>query len=83
MQIPVGSIIAVYFVAWWICLFVTLPFGARSQHDAGEIVRGSEPGAPAILRLWPKLIATSVLAAIVTAVLIWGIQNEWLREYLR
>lgn len=80
---PYGSIIAIFLVVWWLCLFVILPLGARSQTDAGEVVRGSEPGAPALLRLWPKLMATTVLAAIVTAGLFWVLSNPILREYWR
>ena len=49
------SYAALYFVLWWLCLFIVLPFGARNQEDAGEVVRGTEPGAPVLFRLWPKL----------------------------
>jgi predicted secreted protein len=79
---PIASIIAIYFVVWWICLFAVLPWGARSQHDAGVIVPGSEPGAPALFRFWPKVLATTLLAAVVTAGLFWLLGNETLREYL-
>jgi hypothetical protein len=39
--------IALYFVIWWTVLFAVLPFGVRSQAEAGDVVSGSEPGAPA------------------------------------
>lgn len=78
----IGSLIAIYFVIWWLCFIVVLPIGARSQVEAGgEIVRGSDPGAPAVFRMWPRLLATSLLAAAVTALLIWGMSNETLQEY--
>ena len=79
----VGSILAVYFVIWWLCLFLILPFGARSQADAGEVFRGSDPGAPGLMRFWPKLIATTVLAAVLLLLLLWGLSNPTLREYWR
>ena len=79
----IGSIIAIYLVVWWLCLFMILPFGARSQRDAGEVVAGSEPGAPALLRLWPKLLVTTLLAAVLTAGLFWALSNPVLREYWR
>lgn len=79
--IPIGTVIAVYFVAWWVCLFVTLPFGVRSQREAGEVVRGSEAGAPVMPLLWWKVLATTILAAIVTALLFWLLSNPVLREY--
>jgi predicted secreted protein len=79
----IASLVAVYFVVWWLTLFMVLPFGARSQVDAGDVLRGSEPGAPAVLRLWPKLLATTVLAAVFMALLMWGLSNPVLREYWR
>ena len=78
-----GSLFAVYFIIWWLCLFVVLPFRVRNQVDEGKWVEGSERGAPALLRLWPKLLITTVLAAVVTAVVLWLLSNPVLREYWR
>ena len=75
------SWLAVYFILWWVCLFAVLPFGARNQSDTGEVVKGTEPGAPLLFRLWPKLLATSVLAAIVMVLLMWGLSNPLLQRY--
>lgn len=48
----VGTFLAIFFVTWWICLFLVLPFKVRNQVDAGEWIEGTERGAPAgILRL--------------------------------
>ncbi|HYF56997.1 MAG TPA: DUF1467 family protein [Salinarimonas sp.] len=58
---PVGAT-ALYFVIWWTVLFVTLPIGVRSQHETGEVVRGSEPGAPSMPNLRFKAILTTLLA---------------------
>jgi predicted secreted protein len=77
------SLVAIYFVVWWLCLFVVLPFRVHNQSDAGEWVTGTERGAPVILRLWPKLLIATVLAAIVTALLFWLLGNPVLREYWR
>ena len=57
--------IAVYFVIWWTVLFAVLPFGVRSQHDAGTRVPGTPASAPVRPRFLQIVIATSVLAAIV------------------
>jgi len=75
------TIAAIYFIVWWLCLFVVLPFKVRNQMDEGEWVQGTERGAPPFFRFWPKLLITSVLAAIVTALLLWGLSSEWLQEY--
>ncbi len=79
----IGSIIAVYFIVWWICLFAVLPFGVRSQAEDQSIVPGSEPGAPTRSRMWTKVGVTSVLAAIVTPLLLWGLSNPLLQQYWR
>ncbi|MFA6966904.1 DUF1467 family protein [Bosea sp. (in: a-proteobacteria)] len=61
----IASALAVYFVIWWTVLFAVLPFGVRSQADAGEVTQGTEPGAPAVPDLLRKAAITSVIAAIV------------------
>lgn len=59
--------IAIYFVMWWITLFIILPFGVRSQHETGDVVTGSEPGAPARPLLWWKLLWNTLLSAVLFA----------------
>ena len=61
--------IATYFVIWWISLFAVLPFGVKSQHETGDIVPGSEAGAPAKPMLLKKVIANTALAAVIWLVL--------------
>jgi predicted secreted protein len=60
---------SLYFLIWWISLFAVLPFGVTSQHEAGEVAWGTEPGAPSapMLRekaLWTTLVAAPVLLAV-------------------
>jgi predicted secreted protein len=54
---------AIYFVIWWIVLFLTLPFGVRSQHEDGESSPGTDPGAPVATMMGRKLIWTTLLSA--------------------
>ncbi len=61
----VTGAIALYFVVWWIMLFAVLPFGVRSQIEEGEVVAGSEPGAPAAPLLVEKAIWTTIVAGFV------------------
>lgn len=69
----VTTAIAIYFLIWWITLFAVLPFGVRSQEEAqeegGDIVPGSDPGAPAIPRLMWKLLWTTVVSGVIFAIL--------------
>jgi predicted secreted protein len=66
----VGSSIALFFVIWWTCLFVVLPFGVRSQAEAGEVAVGTEPGAPAAPLLREKAIWTTLGSAVVLLVVL-------------
>jgi predicted secreted protein len=63
--LSVAGGIALYFVVWWVVLFAVLPFGVRSQGEGGDIVEGTDPGAPAVPALREKSIWTTVWAAIV------------------
>ena len=60
--------LAIYFVMWWIVLFLTLPFGIRSQHEDGVGEPGTDPGAPILTRMGPKLIWTTVISALIFAI---------------
>jgi predicted secreted protein len=63
-----STAIAIYFIVWWVVLFVVLPCGVRSQQEGGEVARGTDPGAPAVPRLWWKLAWTTVIASVVFAI---------------
>ncbi|KAB0269591.1 DUF1467 family protein [Microvirga brassicacearum] len=62
---------ALYFIIWWTLLFAILPFGVRSQAEAGEVTRGTEPGAPAAPALREKALWTTLVAAIVLVFTAW------------
>lgn len=61
---------AVYYIVWWITLFAVLPFGIRSQHEAGEVVRGTEAGAPVTPAIQRKFIITTFVSILVYGVLL-------------
>ncbi|SFB70826.1 Predicted secreted protein [Bosea sp. CRIB-10] len=71
----VGGGLAVYFVIWWTVLFVTLPFGVRSQAESGEVEKGTDPGAPVLPGLATKAIATTIIAAVVFCI-VWYIWTQ-------
>lgn len=76
MIFPIISWIAIYFVVWWTSLFVVLPFAHRSQADAGEVVAGTDPGAPAAFP-WMKVGAlTTVVATVVFLVVMWVLTQD-------
>lgn len=61
----IGTGIAIYFVIWWLMIFITLPFGMRSQLEEGEIVKGTEPAAPGNPKLLKRMVWNSVLSGVV------------------
>lgn len=61
--------IAIYFVIWWTTLFAVLPFGLKTQAEAGEVVPGTPESAPAKPRLLRIFLINTAVAATVFAVL--------------
>jgi predicted secreted protein len=68
MQIT--TVIAIYFLIWWLTLFVVLPFGVRSQHEGEDFSEGTDPGAPVSAGIGRKLVWTTIVATIVFGVLV-------------
>jgi predicted secreted protein len=64
-----ATALAAFFVIWWLSLFIILPLGIRSQHEATEddIVPGTDPGAPSSVRFGRKLLWTTALAIAIYA----------------
>lgn len=60
--------IAIYFIIWWVTLFTVLPFGVRTQGEAGEVVPGTPASAPANMNLTRVLAINTVLATVVFSV---------------
>lgn len=58
---------AIYVICWWLVLFAILPIGVRTQQEAGVVEPGTPESAPEITRLWIKLAATTVIAALIFA----------------
>ena len=71
--------LGLYFVIWWTLFTAVLPWGVKTQQEAGDIVPGSERSAPVTPHLWRKVVANTVVAAI-----IWGlIDLAYIYFYLR
>jgi predicted secreted protein len=59
-SIPMAA--AIYLTIWFTVLFAVLPFGVRSQHESGDFVPGTDPGAPVAPRLLAKAIWTTLIS---------------------
>jgi predicted secreted protein len=57
-------------VVWWLVLFLVLPFGARPPD---EVEPGMATSAPAKPRIGLKFLITTLIALVVTALILWVI----------
>jgi predicted secreted protein len=78
MAYSLSTAFAIYFVLWWVVLFITLPFGVRSQHEDGGGAPGTDPGAPIASQMGRKLIWTTVISAIIFALASLAYQKGYL-----
>ncbi len=72
LPIPTALAVAVFLTIWFTLLFAVLPIGIRSQAESGEVVPGSDPGAPIAPRLLLKAVLTTLvsIAAFVLLVMV-------------
>ena len=80
-MIAPATFIAIYFVVWWVCLFVVLPFGVKNQVDTGSYIQGSDPGAPVNPMWWWRVLWTPLLSIPFPAILMWALSADWLQKY--
>ena len=78
MAYTISTSFAIYFVLWWIVLFLTLPFGVRSQHEDGGVSPGTDPGAPIMARMGRKLTWTTIISAIIYGIAMWAYSAGYL-----
>lgn len=69
--------VVVYLLIWWTVLFAVLPIGVRPD-ISGQETTGGWRGAPLRARMGAKVLATTLIAAVVFAGVWWVIQSEYL-----
>ena len=65
----------VYVIIWWLVLFMVLPWGNRPPDLVGE---GHATSAPENPRLWYKVGATTVIAAVVFIIVYFVTEAGWI-----
>ncbi len=68
--------LAIYFVLWWLVLFTVLPFGTRPVAEPDP--QTGWRGAPAKPQLGRKILATTIVTAILWSLLYLAITSELL-----
>jgi predicted secreted protein len=69
--------VALYLMIWWVTLFAVLPFGVRTQSEAGDVVPGTPESAPVRPRLLKTFLVNTVLATLVFAVVWMAMESDW------
>ena len=65
---PVGFFV-VFVICWWLCFFCVLPIGVQGQFENdGDVVEGSEEGAPKEPMLRKKVIWASIGGVVLTLI---------------
>lgn len=72
----ITSAIVLYAVLWFLTFLIVIPIRLKTQGDVGEVVPGTQAGAPAHHNLRIKAIITSALAAAMWVLLWWIITFE-------
>ena len=79
------SVVWAFFIfvqIWWIVWFAVLPFGVRAVESPEPMHSTGAPEKPYIAQ---KIIATSLIATVITGLIMYGLQNgawHWLVERL-
>ena len=83
MNIITGFV--VFSITWFVVLFMVLPWGVRTQGEEGEVVPGTVESAPVNPAIWRKLLATTVVTAIIFAIFLATIEFELVdyRSFIR
>ncbi|MBE0455252.1 DUF1467 family protein [Roseovarius autotrophicus] len=67
----ITSAIVLYVVIWFMTFFVVLPIRIQTQGDLGQIVPGTQAGAPEHHHLRKKAWITTGIAAVLWAIVAW------------
>lgn len=68
--------VIVYFCLWWLVWLAALPVGVKRVENPPPL---HDPGAPEKPYFLPKFIATTVLAALLTAAIMYAVTSGWLK----
>ena len=76
----IGSLLAIYFVLWWVVLFMARPFGVRNRAEAGQgdEIDGTDPGAPVAALMVRKALWTTLISAVIFAIALYAYRAGWL-----
>ena len=73
------SLVAIYFLFWAFSVFLVLPFGVRTTHEAGgEFVPGQAESAPHEFNLRKIVFRVTIVATILWALFVANYEFGWI-----
>lgn len=63
---------------FFLVLFLLLPWGHRSQEEAGEVVPGTPAGAPDRHMLKIKSLLAAIISVLLVLLVWWFLQQGWI-----
>jgi predicted secreted protein len=77
----IQSMIAIYFIMWWLILFTILPLGVRNAAEEGvEVEEGNDAGAPVAHGLKWKAVLTTIVTSVVFGIFYLALVGGYLAE---
>lgn len=69
-----GSLIVVFVISWWMVLFIALPVGVKPEENPQG---GNIKGAPKNPALGKKIIITTIISSVITALYFYLLLNGY------
>jgi predicted secreted protein len=67
--------IFVYFLIWWVVIFAVLPWGVRTPDNPEP---GHAPSAPINPHMGVKVVATTIVSAVIWVIVWYVLDSGWL-----
>ncbi|MGH1356192.1 MAG: DUF1467 family protein [Thalassovita sp.] len=74
----ITSAIVLYAVIWFMTFLIAIPIRLQTQGDVGKVVPGTQAGAPEHHQLKKKAIITTIVAAVLWAIIAGIILSGWI-----
>ena len=62
------EIVIIFAIAWWLVFIPILGIGTQSQEDSGEVIQGTDAGAP-VDHMLPKKALWATIGAVILTIL--------------
>lgn len=74
----ITSIIAIYLLFWWGCLFLVLPFRLRSSQEPEAPIPGQVASATPRFSVWRTLFWTTIVSVVAFGLFYVNYVNGWI-----